>query len=307
MSKVRDARDLVTMKFGVCIPNYGPTASADALSRVAIEAERLGYDSVWTTDHILMPRNSGTPYESIYDSIATLAFIAPQTKTIRLGISSLIVAMRNPVAVAKQLATVDALSGGRVLLAVGVGWNETEFGFVGSNFHDRGRRVDASIRLIRSLWRGETRFESKWLPQKFEDAVFEPAPQKKEVEVWIGGVSDAAMTRAAKLGDAWHPNVSPMDTFRPLVARFRELSHGKNVNICVRIAIDLKEEKTEFIGAQGDRRVRLTGNMTENARVLHDLEALGVSSAVLVPSPQGKTETSEQLESIRAFAGRFLG
>jgi probable F420-dependent oxidoreductase len=294
------------MKFGVCIPNYGETSSAESLSQVAIEAEALGYDSVWTTDHILMPRNSGTPYERIYDALATLAFIAPQTKRVRLGISSLIIAMRNPVVVAKQLATIDALSGGRVLLAIGVGWNEKEFGFLGSDFHDRGKRVDASIRLLRSLWRRETSFESKRLPQRFQDAVFDPAPKNKEIEVWIGGVSEAAMKRAATLGDAWHPNVSPMDVFRPLVATFREQSPAKRVNICVRIAIDLRADKAEFIGVQGDRRIRLTANMPENAKVIEDLEALGVSSAVLVPSPQGTTGLKEQLESIRAFGAKFL-
>lgn len=295
------------MKFGVCVPNYGPTSSAEALSRVAVEAEALGYDSVWTTDHILMPGGSGTPYERIYDSIVTLGFMAAQTKKVRLGISSLIVAMRNPVVVAKQLSTVDDLSGGRVLLAIGVGWNEREFGFLGSDFHDRGKRVDASIRLIRSLWRGGTKFESRWLPQKFEDAVFDPLPRRREVEVWIGGTSDAAMKRAVRLGDAWHPNVFPMEVFRPLVARYHELSGSTHADICVRIAIDLKAEKAEFVGVQGDRRIRLTADMSENARVLQELEALGVSGAVLVPSPQGMTGTKDQLESIRTFAAKFVG
>ncbi|MDG6926590.1 MAG: TIGR03619 family F420-dependent LLM class oxidoreductase [Nitrososphaerota archaeon] len=294
------------MKFGVCIPNYGATSSTESLSQVALEAERLGYDSVWTTDHLLMPRNSGTPYERIYDSVATLAFIAAQTKKVRLGISSLIIAMRNPVAVAKQLATIDSFSGGRTLLAIGAGWNEKEFGFVGSDFHDRGRRVDGSIRLIRSLWRGETKFEDERLPQRFQDAVFEPAPQRKDVEVWVGGTSDAAMKRSIKLGDAWHPNVFPMETFRPLVSRFRELTGGKKVDVCVRIALDVRAERAEYVGVQGDRRITLTGNMAENIRVIHDLEALGVSYAVLVPSPQGKTDTKDQLDSIGRFAEKFV-
>ena len=120
------------MKFGVCVPNYGVTSSVESLTAVAVEAELLGYDSVWTTDHLLMPRNSGTPYERIFDSLASLAYLAPQTKKVKLGVSSLIVAMRNPVVVAKQLASIDAFSGGRVLLAIGarlepggvrVGWD----------------------------------------------------------------------------------------------------------------------------------------------------------------------------------------
>ena len=144
------------MKFGVCIPNFGDSLNVETLRSVVLEAEKLGYDSVWTTDHVLMPKNSGTPYERILDSITTLAYIAAQTRNVKLGISSLIIAMRNPVVVAKQLATVDALSGGRVLLAIGAGWNQREFSSLGSNFHTRGKRIDESIDLIRKLWRGKT-------------------------------------------------------------------------------------------------------------------------------------------------------
>ena len=137
------------MKFGVCIPNYGESLGVETMRSVALEAESLKYDSVWTTDHILMQQNSNTPYERIFDSITTLAYLASVTSNVKLGISSLIVAMRNPVVVAKQLATIDQLSGGRLMLAIGAGWNEPEFSFLGSDFRTRGRRVDESIRLIR--------------------------------------------------------------------------------------------------------------------------------------------------------------
>src|SRR3989442_15276433 len=148
------------MKFGICVPNYGESSSPEALRTVALEAEGAGCDSLWTTDHVLMPRNSGTPYERIFDSITTLAYLAPITNRVRLGISSLIIAMRNPVVVAKQLATIDNLAGARIVLAIGAGWNEKEFASLGSNFRNRGRRVDASIRLLRALWRRETSFKS---------------------------------------------------------------------------------------------------------------------------------------------------
>src|SRR5712691_7110516 len=178
INKPHDAHD---MKFGVCVPNYGESSSAEALRTVALEAESAGCDSLWTTDHILMPRNSGTPYERIFDSITTLAYLAAITDRVRLGISSLITAMRNPVVVAKQLATIDNLSGGRLMLAIGVGWNEKEFAHLGSNFHNRGKRVDASIRLIRALWRGETSFKSRILGIELSDAVFEPRPVQKHL------------------------------------------------------------------------------------------------------------------------------
>src|SRR6267378_2507374 len=129
------------MKIGVCVPNYGESSSPEALRQLALEAEWAGCESVWTTDHLLMPRNSGTPYERISDSITTLAYLAGITKRVKLGISSLIIAMRNPVVVAKQLATIDSLSVGRLMVAIGAGWIKVDPPPVRSNFHGRGKRV----------------------------------------------------------------------------------------------------------------------------------------------------------------------
>jgi probable F420-dependent oxidoreductase len=288
------------MKLGVCVPNYGETSSVEGLRAVAEEAENLGYDSLWTTDHILMPKNSGTPYEKIFDSISTLAFLAPLTRKVKLGISSLIVAMRNPVVVAKQLATLDNLSGGRLILATSAGWNEKEFSNLGSNFHDRGRRVDESIMLLRRLWSGEASFAGKYLPQKLSDVVFEPRPVQKKLTIWIGGQSKAAMKRAAKLGDAWHPNVLPMDSFKNLVQEFRAISPDKE--ICPRIALNLKASHSEYASPQGERRTILSSNMEENKRVISDLKELGIEYLVVAPSHDGRASPSEQIEGLRNLA-----
>jgi probable F420-dependent oxidoreductase len=290
------------MKFGVCVPTYGESSSAEALRTVALEAERAGCDSLWTTDHILMPRNSGTPYERIFDSITTLAYLAPITNRVKLGISSLIIAMRNPVVVAKQLATIDNLSGGRLMLAIGVGWNEKEFVHLGSNFHNRGKRVDASIRLMRALWGGEASFRSRVLGIEFSDAVFDPHPIQKDLSIWIGGTSNAAMKRAVALGDAWHPNVQPLDQFTKLVTEFRGISpEAKTKEICVRIGINTRAEQSEYKSPQGERRIMLSGNQVENKKILSGLEQLGVSYIVAVPSPDGKASVSNQIDSIKTL------
>jgi probable F420-dependent oxidoreductase len=286
------------LKFGIVLPNYGETLSVNSLRTVALEAEKLEYDSIWSTDHILMQKNSGTPYERIYDCIATLAYLAPLTSRVKLGISSLIIAMRNPLVVAKQLAAVDAFSGGRVLLAIGAGWNEKEFGYLGSDFHTRGKRVNESIKLIRTLWRGDTKFEGKYT--HFENAVFEPKPTSDKIAIWIGGGSRAAMKRAADLGDAWHPNAAPMEKFRKMIAEFRQLSPKKD--ICVRIGLDTKATQSEYLGPQGDRRILLSGNMSENKEILGELEKLGVSYAVLSPNASGKIQLEDQLQTMRLFA-----
>jgi probable F420-dependent oxidoreductase len=291
------------MKFGVCVPNYGESSSTEALRNVALEAERAGCDSLWTTDHILMPKNSGTPYERIFDSITTLAYLAAVTSKVRLGISSLIIPMRNPVVIAKQLATVDNISHGRLMLAAGAGWNEKEFAHLGSNFHNRGKRLDASLRLIRALWRGETSFKSRVLGLEFSDAVFEPRPAQKHLTIWIGGTSKAAMKRAATLGDAWHPNVQPLDQFAKLVAEFRKSSpEAKTKEVCVRMGINTKAERSEYKSPLGERRIMLSANQAQNKQILSRLEELGVSYVVAVPSPDGKASVPDQIEAIKTLS-----
>lgn len=296
------------MKFGVCIPNYGEFLDVATLREVATEAENLGYESIWTTDHILMPKHSKTPYERIIDSICTLAYLASHTKRIKLGISSLIIAMRNPVVVAKQLATVDVLCGGRLIVAIGTGWNAEEFSFLGSNFHTRGERVNESIRLLRQLWSGDARkFEGARMGIKFEDATFEPRPSSGALTIWVGGASKAAMIRAATLGDAWHPNAFPLDDFKKMVDEFRNSSPAaKDRPICVRIGINVSATQSEYRGPQGERRIMLSGNMNENVRIISELDSIGVSQALLVTSPNGRVSKDKQLKSLVEFAKEFL-
>ncbi len=291
------------MKFGVCVPNYGESSSQEAIRTVALEAERAGCDSVWSTDHILMPINSGTPYERIFDSMTTLSYLASITDRAKLGISSLITAMRNPVVVAKQLATIDNLSDGRIMIATSAGWNEREFAHLGSNFHNRGKRLDASIRLIRALWRGETRFKSRILGIDFRNVVFEPRPIQKHLSIWIGGTSEAAMKRAVTLGDGWHPNVQPLDQFTKLVSDFRGISpDAKTKEICVRIAINTKAEQSEYKSPQGERRIMLSGNQAQNKKILSALAQLGVSYIIAVPSQDGNASVANQVGSIKTLS-----
>ncbi len=295
------------MKFGLCVPNYGETCSTETLRKVALVAEEEEYDSLWCTDHILLPTNSNTPYERILDSITTLSYLSAITSRVRLGISSLITAMRNPVIVAKQLATIDNLSSGRVMLATSAGWNEPEFHHLGSDFHNRGKRLNQSIKLIRALWSGNTEFKSKILALEFQDAVFEPAPVQKHLTIWIAGSSRAAMRRAARLGDGWHPNVEPLDQFEKLVKEYKEnFPEASDKDICARIGFNLKAEKSEYVSARGQRRLILSSDTQQNRKILNSLEGLGVSYIVLVPSLDGKASASDQIETLRRFAAEYF-
>jgi len=296
------------MKFGVCIPNYGDTLSVEGMRTVALEAERMGYDSIWTTDHILMPTCSGTPYEKILESITSLAYLAAHTTSVRLGVSSLIMAMRNPVVVTKQLATVDEISGGRVMLATSAGWVEKEFQHLGTDFHTRGKRLDESIGLIRTLWSdtANARFEGKSIPHRFDDVAFEPKPIQKHLTIWIAGNSEAAMRRAIALGDAWHPNVYPLDSFKKLVSQFRDLPGGGDKPICVRIGLNVKATASEYMDHRGDRKLILSGNMAENKNTISELQKLGVSHMLVTPNPQGETNLADQVEGLRTISESFI-
>lgn len=286
------------------MPNYGENLSVQSMVAVAKEAESLGFDSIWATDHLLMPRGSGTPYERIYESLTSLSYLAGVTSGIRLGTSALIVAMRNPVVAAKQIATIDALSGGRMVLALGTGWNAKEFSSLGSDFGDRGARVDETIRLLRDLFEGITSFSGSRTGIEFRDAVFDPRPSHK-IPIWIGGTSPAAMKRASTLGDAWHPNMSPLDEFSRLVSQFRRLPGAERKEVHVRIGVDSKSTSGEYRGAQGDRRICLSADRSMNSRIRSTLEELRITGVVASTSPTGKTPLEDQIQALRLVKDSF--
>jgi probable F420-dependent oxidoreductase len=188
---------------GVILPNYGGDATPDAVRRVAEAAEELGFDSVWATEHIIVGPEASETYGRVYDPLVTLGWIAGWTERIRLGTSIVLLPLRNPIHLAKEVATLQELSGGRFTLGVGMGWHEDEFRFMGVPFRGRGRRGDEAIRVLRALWRGERDFEGEsW---SFHDATFEPVPSTQP-EIWVGGSSERAIRRALDLGDVWHPS-----------------------------------------------------------------------------------------------------
>ena len=142
-----------------CASRTSPTArSPEGIDAAAALAERLGWSTVWTTDHVLVPTADAGDYGRIYDALMTLAWVAARHHRVRLGTSVIVVPQRNGVVLAKQLATLDSLSGGRVIAGVGVGWNETEFANLGAadRYHVRGAYLDETIRLWRHLWSGST-------------------------------------------------------------------------------------------------------------------------------------------------------
>ena len=185
------------------LPNYGAGSSPAGIRRTAELAEELGYDSVWVTEHIIVGPEGVDPYGRVYDPLVTLGWIAGWTERIGLGTSIVLVPLHNPMHLAKEVATLQELSGGRFTLGVGMGWHKDEFDFMGVPFKGRGRRTDEAIRLMRALWNGERDFDGElW---SFHDATSEPHPAPVP-EIWVGGSSARAVRRAVELGDAWHPS-----------------------------------------------------------------------------------------------------
>jgi probable F420-dependent oxidoreductase len=189
--------------FGVILPNYGAGSSPGCVRRTVEIAEELGFESVWTTEHIVVGPDWIEPYGRVYDPLVTLGWIAGWTERVRLGTSIVILPLHNPFHIAKQAATLQELSGGRAILGVGMGWYEREYQFMRVEFAGRGRRGDEAIRLMRALWNGERKFEGRhW---SYSDATADPLPSPPP-EIWTGGSSARAIRRARELGDVWHPS-----------------------------------------------------------------------------------------------------
>jgi probable F420-dependent oxidoreductase len=189
--------------FGVILPNYGRDSSPEAIRRTTELAVELGFASVWTTEHIIVGPEGVDPYGRVYDPLVTLGWIAGWTDRLGLGTSIVLAALHNPMHLAKEVATLQELSGGRFRLGIGVGWHEDEYRFMGVPFKERGRRTDEAVRLMRALWSGAHEFEGEFW--SFHDATAEPHPSPQP-EIWVGGSSPRAIRRARELGDVWHPS-----------------------------------------------------------------------------------------------------
>ena len=209
------------MHFGVIVPNYGAGSSPDRIRRHVEAAEELGFDSVWTTEHIVAGLDAVDSYGRVYDSLVTLGWIAGWTSRIELGTSIVILPLHNPFQLAKQVTTLQELAGRRVILGVGMGWHRDEFEFMGIEFEGRGRRGNEAIALIRALWRGDHAFGGRYW--SFHDATADPLPDPQP-EIWVGGSSPQAVGRARELGDVWHPSRgSSVDHVRQIKAQHPDL------------------------------------------------------------------------------------
>lgn len=216
------------MRIGVVFPQTEIGADPAAVRDYVHAVESLGYDHLVTFDHVIGANVASRPgwsgaYESrdmFHEPMVLFGYLAGLTQTIELFTGILILPQRQTVLVAKQAAAVDVLSRGRLRLGIGTGWNDVEYEALGENFHDRGRRSEEQIELMRRLWTQEhVTYEGRW--HRITDAGINPLPIQRPIPVWLGGGDDRLLDRVGRIGDGWYAMFRDMDTGRSMIEKIR--------------------------------------------------------------------------------------
>jgi alkanesulfonate monooxygenase SsuD/methylene tetrahydromethanopterin reductase-like flavin-dependent oxidoreductase (luciferase family) len=233
------------LHLGLILPNYGERLDVERLAGVAVAAEEAGFDSGWVTDHVIVPPEHAPIYGTIAEPLVSLGFLAARTTRLQLGVSALVVPQRNPLVVLKQLTTLDFLSGGRIVTAVAAGWMEGEFALLGADFEHRGRALNRWLQVAASAFEqmpGPVRFDSGegWLTP----ALVRPGGP----ELWVAGVSQATLRRAALTG-VWHPVALPPEQLRPMTEELRE--RRSDCRVIPRVSAYFQDEPQRGLDERG--------------------------------------------------------
>jgi len=284
------------MKIGVSISNYGILPSRSFLKDAAFEIEQLDLDSIWVSDHIIVPKND-TPWNRVFESITTLSFLSSITESIQLGSSVLLVPLRDPLVLAKQIATLDSLSNGRVIIGVGIGWNKKEFDLLGYDFKNRSKTVAENIIIMRKMWGGD------YTKQGYS---CEPMPVcDKGPPILIGGQSDGALKRVASIGDGWHPVGISTQEYDLGIQKIMQIKKS-NFTWSLRINFAANQKiESRYTGADGHPRLRLTGNIDEIISQIQEYQKIGLSHLVCDIKANSKKEYFEQLKTVGEIKKSF--
>ena len=229
------------MQLGIHLPHIGRNATPDAIRRAAIQAEDLGFTDAWVSEHIILPNGAPYPPSNIfYEPVLTLTWAAAYTTRIKLGTTVLVLPMRHPVPLAKELATLATLSNGRLIFGAGLGWMEAEFRALGANFNQRGRRMNEGLALMKALWTQDpVTFKTKLIEAEIEDMRMRPLPPP--IPIWIGGNSPPALARALK-HDGWHGTRQTPEEAKTLVQTLRAARPGPDFTISLRTSWDGQDQ-----------------------------------------------------------------
>jgi len=237
------------MKLSVEFPSVAYREGPEAVARLAAAIEAIGYDHIDVFDHVVMPfpaegrpAPAYPPRMPVLEAFATLTFLAAVTKRVGLGTEILVLPQRQPLLVAKQVSTLDMLSGGRVRLGVAAGWQASEFEALGENFGDRGRRLDEAISLLRACWADE-QIDFDGTFYRVSAMAMEPKPpQGGGLPIWVGGSSPQALQRVARLGDGWlagaeDPEIAAAQ--RSEIARYAEVAGRDPATISAQLMLNM--------------------------------------------------------------------
>jgi len=310
------------MQFGFGVPTRGPLATPAAIAAMVAKGEELGYSIATASDHVVVPRDIAAryPYSDTGDfpggdtgecmeQLALLAFVAGRMTRMRLLTSVMVVPHRQPILAAKMLATIDVLSGGRLLLGCGTGWMQEEFeALQTAPYAERGRVTDEYIRIFRELWTSDDpQFAGEYT--SFSNVTFLPKPTAKpHPPIWVGGESMAALRRVSRLGNVWYPiginPRHPLDTHAQFAARLTDLrrvaeDEGRDpASIGVAYNAIWYDETTEVRAFDGNRRI-FTGSPEAIAEDVAKMKEAGVSDVIL-------RFTGDDLSGVQERMERFM-
>lgn len=284
------------MKFGLPLFGVSPRFYGD----ISAAAEANGFESVWMPEHLVFPETipptylyseSGYPPVTadtpLFDAWVALAYIAHATETIRLATNVYILPLRHPIEVARSLVTLDRLSNGRVTLGAGVGWLEEEFDALGRGFHDRGKRADEMIPLLRRLW-SEDVIEQHGEHFDFGPVKFQPKPRRGSIPIEIGGVSAPALRRAGRLGDGW------IETGSATLEEVRE-------------KLDTVLEHRRAAGREAEPfEVSVSGQFGRDVDGVRRCEDLGATRIIISPVITERLSAEVIVDSVRRFADEVI-
>lgn len=282
------------MKLGVVFPQTEIGPDPAAVRDYVQTAEGLGYDYLMIYDHVLganpdRPGGWSGPYthETLFHEVfVAFGYMAAITERIELATGVLILPQRQTALVAKQAAEIDVLSGGRLRLGVGIGWNEVEYIAQGEDFHNRGKRVEEQVTLLRELWtKPLVTFEGAY--HTVPDAGLKPMPVQRPIPVWFGGGADVVLRRIARMGDGWMPNAMPFEKLRSSLENLHDYLEQagrspKTFGVDVRISVS-KTPQSEWVREKGR------------------LGKLGISHLCVDTMRAGYTSLGQHLETLRRF------
>jgi len=283
------------MRIGVVFPQTEIRSDRYFIKDYGQAAEDLGFSHILAYDHVIGANlasrpNWKPPYshlDSFHEPFVLFGYLAGLTQKIELVTGIIILPQRQTVLVAKQAAALDVLSGGRLRLGVGIGWNPVEYEALGADFSNRGRRSEEQIEVLRKLWTEATvTFEGRW--HKITDAGINPLPIQRPIPIWFGGSDERALRRLAKLGDGWFPLVGPDEKCRQMIEKIRSLAKDAGRN-------------PDAIGIEG--RVSfgtgLPDAWSKELQAWHSLRATHVSFNTM---KAGLTSPSAHIEAMRRFS-----